>query len=319
MKPPAFFCIGFQKGGTTTLYEILHQHKDIALCRDVKEPMYYRVSGLRMLGGKTFYLNRYYGHLSPDDTRIVGEVNAGLSFTGCARNVCRDFAPDCKLIFMLRNPVDRCYSAYKYFLARGFLPCSVVRDDLKNGHAAAFDRYVHAVLDNPRKEQQIIHKRLKYLVFSQSRYEPCISEYLLHVPGDHICLLFFEEFIRDQKKACQSVFRLLDIEDDPAIDYAIRANEGNERPVSPFRSKYVMIVKGIRYILYEFLALSYKAPAICRWYQKHYESVRNRCITEDHDKSPMLPETRKYLEVYYKNDVKYIENLTGHDLKSLWY
>ena len=61
----------------------------------------------------------------------TGEVNAGLSFGGCARWLGKDFPHDTKLIFMMRDPADRCYSAYKYFLDLGFLPMSVVADDKK--------------------------------------------------------------------------------------------------------------------------------------------------------------------------------------------
>ena len=164
---PEFLCIGFQKCGTTTLYDILKQHGKIVLTEGVKEPMFYRVPFLRTLLGAKWYENRYFGHCQPEDGQIAGEVNAGLSFRGCADKIGGDFSPETKLIFLMRDPADRCYSAYKYFLALGFLPCRTVWDDRKCGHAEAFDRYVKSILGSRFHRKCIMFRRLKYLCFSQ--------------------------------------------------------------------------------------------------------------------------------------------------------
>ena len=89
---PDFVGIGFQKCGTTTLFDLLAAHPDIALARDVKEPMFYRVPayyGLYWPWRRKFYAWRYFGHLEPEDPRLVGEVNAGLGFNGCAEMLTR--------------------------------------------------------------------------------------------------------------------------------------------------------------------------------------------------------------------------------------
>ena len=59
----SFICIGFQKCGTTSLYDLLKQHSDIYLTEDVKEPMFYRVPFVRQILGRDWYRHRYFGHL----------------------------------------------------------------------------------------------------------------------------------------------------------------------------------------------------------------------------------------------------------------
>lgn len=59
----SFICIGFQKCGTTSLYDLLKQHPDIYLTEDVKEPMFYRVPFVRQILGRNWYRKRYFGHL----------------------------------------------------------------------------------------------------------------------------------------------------------------------------------------------------------------------------------------------------------------
>ncbi len=318
-RNPEFLCMGFQKCGTTTLFELLRQHRDVVLCRDVKEPMYYRVPFIWMIGHKAYYHKRYYSHIAPDDPRHCGEVNAGLTYTGCARKIGHDFPRETKLIFMLRNPVDRSYSSYKYFLARGFLPDGAVEEDQKYGHAEAFDRYVHSVLDDPEQEPQIMKKRLKYLVFSQSKYDTCIREYLQYFPKENIKIVFFEEFVADEKAACRDLFDFIGIGEDPHLNYKICANEGTHRAVSSRAAKKFYFVKGVNYTLYEFFAMDHWAPKLYRRFRKYFDGVRRKTMIPDTDRSEMLPETRAYLERYFATEVRGIEQMTGKDLSGIWY
>ncbi len=316
---PEFLCMGFQKCGTTTLFELLDQHKDIVLSRDVKEPMYYRIPWIWLLGHQAYYRKRYYGHVAADDPRLCGEINAGLTFTGCARKIAHDFPPETKLIFMMRNPVDRAYSSYKYFLARGFLPYGAVEDDQKYGHAMAFDRYVHDVLDDPVQESQIMKKRLKYLVFSQSRYAVCVGEYLRYFPKENMKFVFFEDFVEDERAVCEEIYDFIGVEEDPHLNYRVRANEGNRRAASSQSARKFEIVKGFNYAFYEFFAMRYWAPRLYNKFKSYYDRVRRKSLIPDTDKSTMLPQTRSYLERYFAEDVRGIEQLSGRSLAGIWY
>lgn len=319
MAWPAFVCAGFQKCGTTTLYEILKQHPEVALCRDVKEPMYYRIKGVRALGGKRYYQKRYFGHIEEGDRRVLGEVNAGLTFGGCAECVARDYPRDTKFVFMMRNPVDRCYSAYRYFLARGFLPARTVRDDAERGHAAAFDAYVHEILDDEDRRGQVMDKRLKYLVFSQSEYVACISEYLERFPKRNMHFVFFEDFIADQHASCRELYRFLGISDCDGVDYGRHDNNTKERATNPIWARVFWAVKGVNYFFRDILAMEHWWPAAYRQYRRLYEWCRRHTLSEDDDRSKMLPETRAYLEDYYRPMVRDLEKIAGRDLSGVWY
>ncbi len=316
---PSFLCIGFQKCGTTTLYDILRQHRGIVLTDRVKEPMYYRVKGVRMLGGKKGYEMRYFSHITPEETRLVGEVNAGLAFDGCAKKLGRDFPESTKLIFMMRNPVDRCYSAYKYFLARGFLPLSVLRDDRRRGHAAAFHSYVQSVLSDPKQRKKIMDDRMKYICFSQGNYNTCIGEFLAYFPRENIKLIVFEEFVQDERAACRALYDFLGVEEDPLVDYNVKSNEGLRRAVTPFRCKTAWFLKGVNYALDEFLLVSKRIPPLYRGWYKVYRAIRRRCLEPDTDFSHILPETRVLLEDYYRPEKEGVEKLMGRSLDELWF
>ena len=321
MSCPDFACMGFQKCGTTTLFEILKQHPDVVLCRDVKEPMYYRVPGfIQKIGrGHKFYRWRYFVHVKEGDERLKGEVNAGLTFTHCEEKIARDMDPQMKMIFMLRDPVNRSYSSYKYFLARGFLPREALLYDQAYGHAEGFDHYVHSILDSPRRKKQIMKKRLKYLVLSQSNYAWCIQEYLQDFPKENMKFVVFEEFIQDQHAACLEIYDFLGIGDYPQIDYRVRANEGNERAVSDHLVKKLKFLKGWKYGFYEFVNMTKWAPKTYRRFNRYYNRIRAQAMRPDEDKSKVLPKTRKYLLEYFGPDIRKLSEITGKDLEKIWH
>lgn len=319
-RMPGFVGIGFQKCGTTTLFDLLAAHPDIALARDVKEPMFYRVPIFYILQWpwrRRYYAWRYFGHIAADDPRLVGEVNAGLGFNGCAGMLTRDFDHNTKLFFMMRNPVDRAWSAFKFFCALGFLPGKVIADDIAQGHAAAFHRYCESVLGDPKQRQQIGRHRLKYLCFSQGNYADLIGEYAAF-PHKHFIL--FEEFVKDQRGECEQLYDFLGISHpEEGIPYGMKANETNRRAVTPFKAKWRLVVKGFDYTFDEFFALSHWWP----WaYQKHKAHTRRcfyKCTAPDEEKSKMLPETRKLLEDYYRPQKDRVAALLGRSLDEIWF
>ena len=399
----SFICIGFQKCGTTSLYDLLKQHSDIYLTEDVKEPMFYRVPFVRQILGRDWYRHRYFGHLeeagrmAPDARRrdsenvglltgrrgsaaaagasaagssaagssateedsaaaqkksspasapaqtdvssvwkpeaevfvsrssdgqpsplYPGEINAGLGFNGCARLLGKDFSPKTKLIFMMRDPADRCYSAYKYFLALGFLPMSVVADDKKRGHAAAFDSYVRSVLFNPRRRKEIMRHRMKYLCFSQGNYAYCIQEYLRYFPRENMKFVFFEEFVRDEELVTKDILDFLHIPQDPEMTFNVKSNETNFRAASPFRSKIMYLLQGTYYMTFEFLNMKRFCPGFFRNFMAFYDWTMDKCTRPETDNSKMLPSTRKLLNRYYRNQIRQVEELAGRNVPERW-
>ena len=318
---PEFICIGFQKCGTTTLYDLLRQHRGVVLTSDVKEPMIYRVGFVyRLLGGKKWYEKRYFGRISADDPRKRGEVNAGLGMHGCADRIGNDYSADTKLIFMMRSPADRAYSAYKYFLALGFLPLPAMQYDKKKGHAAGFDRYVRHVLGSRKLRGQIMKKRQKHLVFSQGNYDTIIREYQKYFPTENMHFMLFEDFVKDEEGECRKLYAFLKIDADPQICYGLKSNEGNFRARGNIWAKTGISDMGLYYILYEFGDFSRRFP---RFYEKYrtkmHEKIQNRCVVPETDHSSMLPQTRQLLNQYYHREIKGIETLLGRNLSGLWY
>lgn len=121
---PSFIVIGGQRCGTTTIFKTLSDHPQVMRPPVEKGTDYYTLNYERGI-------DWYRGHFP---LRVSGQIQSrasagpAVAFEACTYYMFHPFAlerlaadfPDIKLVAMLRDPVERAYSAYKHELARGF-------------------------------------------------------------------------------------------------------------------------------------------------------------------------------------------------------
>jgi|SRR5664279_1902487 len=122
---PSFMVIGGQRCGTTTIFKSLAEHPQVLRPPVDKGTDYYSLYYDR---GRSWYRGRM-PLAQPSRFRATGRGQP-QAFEACTyymfhplaiERIARDF-PAIKLVAMLRNPVERAYSAYKHEFARGFEP-----------------------------------------------------------------------------------------------------------------------------------------------------------------------------------------------------
>ena len=120
---PDFFVPGAGKSGTTTLAEYLDQHPGICISRP-KEPMFFSHDAsiaphLGMIGfseGTDAY-QQCFAHCS--SSALKGEASTSYMFFPGVLERLKAYAPNAKIIFIFRNPVDRVFSHYNWNCAWG--------------------------------------------------------------------------------------------------------------------------------------------------------------------------------------------------------
>ncbi|MET0103939.1 MAG: sulfotransferase [Sedimenticola sp.] len=194
--PPSLFIIGSQKSGTTFLADMLNQHQEILLA-DPKEPGFFARNfekgedwyrkcfsydnGTKiLLDASTSYT------MSPDMTREFKES----PLVGVPERIC-NFSPDAKLIYVMRNPVMRTYSAYWHNVragteTRGFI------EAIKSS-----DFYLRT-----------------------SNYMLQINEFKKYFNDGRIKLLIFEEMIENPASAIEEVCEFIGIDSEIEIKTA---------------------------------------------------------------------------------------------------
>jgi hypothetical protein len=111
---PAFLMVGTQRGGTTSLFRALAAHPDTAPPNLHKGVHYFDVNYGRGQGW-------YRGHFPIRQGSRMAFESAGyyMHHPLAPERIAADL-PGVKLLALLRDPVERAYSAHKHELARGF-------------------------------------------------------------------------------------------------------------------------------------------------------------------------------------------------------
>ena len=108
---PNFFIGGAGKSGTTTLYEYLSRMPDIYMSG--KEPDFFsrnfeKLSSERYDQVEKDYLKNFE---IVKNEKIIGEASGYIQSHVAAKNI-REKSPNAKILFTLRDPVERAFSHY---------------------------------------------------------------------------------------------------------------------------------------------------------------------------------------------------------------
>ncbi|HEX9660552.1 MAG TPA: sulfotransferase [Rhodothermales bacterium] len=127
MRLPDFLVVGAAKSGTTSLYHLLRQHPDVFMSA-VKEPGFFALKNrdLQFNGpGDMNAIGRCSVNSLETYTALFDEAGSGVA-AGEASNIylyspeappaIKAAIPNVKLIAMLRDPVERAFSAYLMML-----------------------------------------------------------------------------------------------------------------------------------------------------------------------------------------------------------
>jgi hypothetical protein len=172
--------IGAQKCGTTSLHYYLDQHPEIAMSRK-KELDFF--SGVTWSRGVAWYAEQFdaaapvRGESSPSYTDYP--MTAGVAERVHA------LVPDAKLIYLVRDPIERILSHY-----------------LHNRSTGTERRTIEDALKHPADGTYI----------TRSKYFMQLEQYLVFFPPSSILVVGQEELLRDRAATMREVFSFLGVE-----------------------------------------------------------------------------------------------------------
>lgn len=311
MKPD-FICAGFSKCGTTTLYHILKQNSYIGVS-NIKEPEFYQ-NNIFYLKGFEWYQKRYYSTIKYIPGKLVGEVNPRLSEKKIARTAQRmskDFSKDLKLIFIMRNPVERCFSHYKHVLLNGNMDYKTSKYDSKHGHTKAFYKKVKET-----SEKNLLSSEE---IFYSGKYYYIINCFMKYFKKENMKFIIFEEFVKDPEGILKEIYTFLNIPIDTNIEYKIKSNEGKElNIISGNKIKLFGLFHNFRRI-FSGLELYNKYPFLSKKIDRVYYKMKKKSRIKSKERSFIDEKTRTLLENYYRQDKNKLEKLIGKKLDILWF
>lgn len=109
------FIAGAQRSGTTYLYRMLEQHPDIAMARPLRPEPKFFIRDELYAKGIDYYRRAYFDA----DAAWLGEKSTSyIEHPVAAERIARHF-PEALVIFMLRDPVERAISNYRFSVENG--------------------------------------------------------------------------------------------------------------------------------------------------------------------------------------------------------
>ncbi len=197
-----FVIPGFSKCGTTTLCDLIGSHPDIYI-PTVKEPGFFAENFSR---GWDWYCDSF---LDRDSKRLIGEGSTTYSSQEFAELACtriQSRSPNCKFIFVARNPIDRLESSFREMHASGYKYAIV--PDFHFGRAL---------------------RQLPNMI-NDTKYWSLIQVYLRIVPRNQIHVLFLEDMENDPRAEVSRCFDFLGVGSNiSGIDFNKRANAGSTK------------------------------------------------------------------------------------------
>jgi hypothetical protein len=224
---PDFLLVGAQRCGTTTLHLALKTHPLVVLHRLHKGVNYF---DLRYERGVDWYRGHFplraYARARTarvDGAPVTGESSGYYMFHPlAAERIGRDL-PAVKLIALVRDPVERAYSAHQHEHARGFDDESFERAiDLEHERLAG---EVERMVADPSYES-FSHRHHAYL--ARGQYAEQLEMLALHCGRDNLLVIDADEFFAEPDDLYARVLSFLGLPPHPT-----QIGRTNARPRSP--------------------------------------------------------------------------------------
>ncbi|MBX5436088.1 MAG: sulfotransferase [Alicyclobacillaceae bacterium] len=212
---PNFLIVGAAKSGTTSLDRYLDQHPEIYMAPR-KETHYFAAPEMPEKfegpGDEAFTANLIRDEAEyaamferVNQEKAIGESSVYyLYYPGCAERIARQV--DVKIIMVLRNPVERAYSAYMHLVRDG-------RETLD------FAEALQQEAERNRKRYQPL-----WLYREVGQYAEQVERYL-HVFGErNVKIVSYDEFNRETQRVLRDIFSFLGVDPDVKVDTSVRYN-----------------------------------------------------------------------------------------------
>lgn len=297
MSLPNFIIVGASKAGTSSVWNYLNEHPDIFLPKP-KEPLFFIKDiynqfndddpGYSEVKDRIIQNIEDYSSLFENTNRYkaIGEASASYLYYSqeASANILKTLGPKTKIIIILRNPVDKIISHYKFYRLKGFE---------KQGFNKALDNENTRVKNN---YNPFYHYR------RQGFYYENVKCFIDNFNDVHIC--FYEDLKANSQLFLDEIFLFLRVDKINVESSNLIHNKSYVPKHSFINSIFDRIGKDTKSL------------------RKHinidWKKIRNNLNKINEDK--YIIDTEKYNELMkeYVDDIDKLEKLLKIDLKTKW-
>lgn len=185
---------GSTKCGTTSVFSYFQFHPQICACKQ-KESRYFLESDYLILAkGRDHSMINSFDDLFPVCTneQIRLEATPDYLYSSVALNRMRAEISGAKMIFMLRDPIDRLISWYRFARQNGMVDAST-----------GFDEFVAQQVRGVDEKSTPQH----LMALQHGKYSSYLQPYIHGFGKENIHIAFFEELSKDPQSFCSNICR----------------------------------------------------------------------------------------------------------------
>lgn len=215
---PDFFVVGAAKAGTTSLWYYLKQHPDLYLVSDAK----YKELGYFASDHGLDEVEKYASFFKSARTnQLIGEVcNSYLSDETSAREI-KEELPNAKIIIILREPVSRAKSLYKWMYQEGYESIASFEEALKAENSRK---------KNPDFAKNNPHGNYRnYLYTDTGLYYSQVKRYLDVFCKENCFICLFDDLKAEPHDLMINMFEFLGVNRDVDINFEQQNISGSVR------------------------------------------------------------------------------------------
>jgi hypothetical protein len=203
---PSFLIIGCQKCGTTSLYNYLIQHPNVAAAKK-KEIHFF---DFHYGHGYEWYKKHFPApNGSKDNKRLItGEATPYYVFHPHVPSRAKESLPNIKLILLLRDPVERAFSHYKYHVKLNIEPLSF-EEAVKTETERTAGEWEKMLRDGRYQSYNL----QMYSYLARGVYFSQLERWFAHFPREQILLLKSEELFNNPERVFSDAVHFLDLPD----------------------------------------------------------------------------------------------------------
>lgn len=272
---PNFLIVGAAKAGTSWVHQCLQEHPDVYV-PDRKEIRFFSVNYEK---GIEWYKTFFDGHSGES---AVGEVSPTYMIHKEAHKRIYNFNPKVKLLFILRNPIERAYSHY----------CMNVR-------AGEATRKIDKEIKRGRR------------VVEDGMYLNKIERYLKFFDKDKIYIHVFGDLKKSPKKFIEKIYANLGVKEDFCPDIL------NEKYHSRKKVPAVQWIHNIGTYMLWVLKKIGAAKFVQEIRKSKITKIYNR-LNDGREFPKMGEEKKKELESIYESQIEGLSKYIDRDLKKEW-
>lgn len=291
MTLPNFLIVGAAKAGTTSLYYYLDQHPEIYMS-PIKEPRFF---------APEFYTTHSKGLVrspwesSPltiqdyqklfeevDEEKAIGEASTEYLYFEKTPQRIKQLVPETRIVAILRNPIERAYSAYCYQLRDG---CEIL----------SFKEALEQ--EESRKSQGW---RPGWLYRESSLYYIQLKRYLDHFSPQKVKVCLHEDLKQNTKETVSDIYTFLGV--DPHFTF-----DTTNKNVS-FVPKYARLNRFLKRNPIVQVAGTMLIPDALR------AAITGKLRASASKPKKLSPKLKAEMVEFFSSDIQRVENLINRDL-----